>query len=65
MLKSELPRDAALVLGASATNESGVEDKTVLGSLAAGLEGSAIKDTELKKGLIETEIQNTKKNALG
>jgi hypothetical protein len=46
MIESGLPRDAALVLGASATNESGVEDETVLGSLAAGLECSAVKHAE-------------------
>lgn len=39
-LVGQVPGDAALVLGGSASDEGGVEDEAVLGGVSSGLEGS-------------------------
>lgn len=44
-LVGQVPGDAALVLGGSASDEGGVEDEAVLGGVSSGLEGSGWGDT--------------------
>lgn len=39
-LVRDVARDASLVLGLGTTNEGGVEDQTILGGVALGLEGA-------------------------
>lgn len=39
-LVSQVPGDAALVLGRSTSDEGGVEDEAILGSVSSGFEGS-------------------------
>lgn len=51
-------RDATLVLGASSSNERGVVQKTVLGGVTLGLQGS-------EKGLLSTENLDRRSGVLG